>query len=270
MFKIDTPNAVLVEPVASAPGIAGYFDDSGLNATELSADWCNAVQGELVAAIEGLGGTLTKGDNDQLWTLLEPRIVSDTGVLDTPAATTLALGPATATKVEIADTGITTEVQGPLDAVEGITTNTLDARSATTLAIGASTATKVEIADTGVTTEVQGDLHVLGNVVDINLDTATVADTGTNNKVSGKLTKTETTIAAGTPATLYHLNSKVSPSSIILWSFTASTERYKLAQGVAIPGSGSVTFDIINVTAGVWPSVGTGDLTISYVVINPA
>ncbi len=40
--------------------------------------------------------------------------------LDTTSATTLLLGKSTATKVEIADTGIITEVQGNLDAKEGL------------------------------------------------------------------------------------------------------------------------------------------------------
>jgi hypothetical protein len=41
--------------------------------------------------------------------------------IDSATATTMLLGKATATKVEIADTGVTTEVQGPLTTLEGIT-----------------------------------------------------------------------------------------------------------------------------------------------------
>ena len=76
MFKIDTPHATVSEPVASPAGTPGYFVDTGVasTTTEFSADWCNAVQGELCAMAVGLGATMTKGDNDQIWTLLQPRL----------------------------------------------------------------------------------------------------------------------------------------------------------------------------------------------------
>lgn len=203
MHLIDTPNAVAVEPVASPAGTPGYFDESGPNPTEFSADWGNAVQGELTAMVVGLGGVPTKGTNNQIWTLLALRVVSDAGVLDAPSAMTLKIGPANATKVEIADTGVTTEVQGPLDAVEGTTTDALDARTATTLTIGASTATKVEVADTGVETEVQGPLDAVEGVTTDSVDARTattlalgastatkveIADAGVETEVQGPMT----------------------------------------------------------------------------------
>lgn len=80
--------------------------------------------------------------------------------LDANTATTLLLGDDVATKVEIADTGVITEVQGPLHGVEGVLSDNLDGLTATTLSVGASTATKVEIGDTGVNTEVKGSLTV--------------------------------------------------------------------------------------------------------------
>lgn len=55
----------------------------------------------------------TKGTID----LKDPTRVDD---VDALTATTLLLGKATATKVEIADTGIITEIQGNLDALEGL------------------------------------------------------------------------------------------------------------------------------------------------------
>jgi hypothetical protein len=98
--------------------------------------------------------------------------------LDTRTATTLLLGKATATKIEIADTGVTTEIQGPLDVVETMTADDIDTRTATTLLLGKATATKVEIADTGVTTEVQGSLDVVGTST---LQGATTFGTGGTN-----------------------------------------------------------------------------------------
>ena len=221
MHKIDTPNAVAVEPIASPAGTPGFFSDDGPNPTELSPEWCNAVQGELVAVIEGLGGNLVKGTNDQLWSYLGPRI-GNTGTWDTPSAMVMKLGPANATKVEIADTGVDTEVKGALivdairpksaalalggvsdtdyiylvtkpggstqatllDAIDGVTTDSVDTRTATTLAIGASTATKVEIADAGVETEVQGPMTVVG-AFQAPVDVADeVVDTGPNDEIT--------------------------------------------------------------------------------------
>ncbi|KKR96929.1 MAG: hypothetical protein UU47_C0005G0042, partial [candidate division TM6 bacterium GW2011_GWE2_41_16] len=92
--------------------------------------------------------------------------------VDTIAAGTLTIGPATATKVEIADTGVVTEVQGTLN-VESV----IDTAAAGTLIIGPATATKVEIADTGVVTEVQGNLNVEGSIDTIAAGTLTLGGT---------------------------------------------------------------------------------------------
>ena len=88
--------------------------------------------------------------------------------IDSVTATTLLLGKATATKIEIADTGVITEVQGPLNAIEAVTMSTtlavddIDANTATTLLLGKATATRVEIADVGIVTDIEGDLSVAG------------------------------------------------------------------------------------------------------------
>lgn len=125
--------------------------------------------------------------------------------LDTNTATTLTLGESTATKVEIADTGVTTEVQGDLE-VEG----DIDTSTATTITLGGDAATKVEIADTGVETEVQGDLEVEGDIDTIAAGTLTlggdaatkveIADTGVETEIQGDLEVEGDidTIAAGT------------------------------------------------------------------------
>jgi hypothetical protein len=114
-----------------------------------------------------------------------------------------------------------------------------------------------------------GDLDIAGEISAVNLDTATVAHNGDNDRVSGKVTLTGTSIAAGGAADLTHFNDRIGTSSIVLWSFEASTEGQKLAQGTATLSTGAVTFRVANFTAGVWPAAGTADLTASYVVINP-
>ena len=83
---------------------------------------------------------------------LDPLEVDD---IDALTASTLLVGKSTATKVEIADTGVVTEVQGDCN-IEGV----LDTIAAGTLTVGPATATKVEIADTGIVTEVQGSFDV--------------------------------------------------------------------------------------------------------------
>ena len=59
--------------------------------------------------------------------------------LDTETATTLLLGKATASKVEIADTGVETEIQGPLDIQEVATFGAIPVVTALINAVGAVT-----------------------------------------------------------------------------------------------------------------------------------
>lgn len=135
----------------------------------------------------------------------DPMEVDD---IDTLTATTLLIGKSTATKVEIGDTGITTEVQGPL-TVE----STIDRVAAGALTIGGTTATSIEIAQNGVTTDINGLLTVVagsGGGIDastagalvIGESTATsveIADAGVTTDVQGPLTVLSTidTAAAG-------------------------------------------------------------------------
>jgi len=64
VYKIDTPGATAANefqagnPLATPP----------IPATELGADWFTMIQRELVALVEGAGLTLTKGDDDQVYT----------------------------------------------------------------------------------------------------------------------------------------------------------------------------------------------------------
>ena len=70
MHQIDGPNAVNPAPAPGAVGTPGHFSEgnpgAGTPATIVSADWLNAVQGELVNFIEAAGLTLDKADNTQL------------------------------------------------------------------------------------------------------------------------------------------------------------------------------------------------------------
>lgn len=62
MHEIDGAGHVGNQFSGGTPGVT--------EATVLTPDWCNAVQNELVNAIEGMGGTLSKPDNTQLITQL--------------------------------------------------------------------------------------------------------------------------------------------------------------------------------------------------------
>lgn len=114
--------------------------------------------------------------------------------LDSLTATTLLLGKATATRVEIGDTGIVIEAEGPITATEDILSNELDAETATALLIGKATATSVQLgaSDAGVT--VPGTLAVTGVV------TLTAAPKLTAVTSAGSATATMTNApAAGNP-----------------------------------------------------------------------
>jgi len=65
MFRIDTPNNVVVMPAPAAPGVPGYAQDTDpAGATSLSADWTNAIQESLCLTVEHVM-PLNKGDVTQ-------------------------------------------------------------------------------------------------------------------------------------------------------------------------------------------------------------
>ncbi|MCY1281106.1 Phage Tail Collar Domain protein [compost metagenome] len=70
MHRIDHPAAASALPQPFAAGAPGYFKEgspaAGDPPTEVSADWLNAVQEEIVGAILAAGLALSKLDNDQL------------------------------------------------------------------------------------------------------------------------------------------------------------------------------------------------------------
>lgn len=76
--KIDTPNAVASMPVAAAAATPGWFaDNNPLSITDLDADWCNMVQGELTNIVTAFGGTLTKGVVNQIATALTEYVLTN-------------------------------------------------------------------------------------------------------------------------------------------------------------------------------------------------
>lgn len=107
MHRIDSPGNVGGLFSEGTPGI--------VEATELDADWFNAVQEELANTIEDFGGTLVKGTNDQLSAILalmlgpvaggRLTLTSGTGVTttDVTAATTVYYTPHAHARVVLYD-----------------------------------------------------------------------------------------------------------------------------------------------------------------------
>src|SRR6516164_6258029 len=71
MHRIDVPSAVPALPTPKQPGTPGYYTDgdptTGLQATIVSDDWCNAVQEEIAYVVEQSGLVLSKTDRTQLY-----------------------------------------------------------------------------------------------------------------------------------------------------------------------------------------------------------
>ena len=113
-------------------------------------------------------------------------ITTDAGAgIDTKTAGTLAVGAATATKVEISDTGVGIEAQGPLTAKEDILSDELDTETATALLLGKATATGVTVG--------AADAHttIAGNLLASEVDAATAEAMNV-----GKATATELNLGA--------------------------------------------------------------------------
>jgi len=149
--------------------------------------------GQTIIGSTASGQNLTLQSNtslDGVINVVNPIIVDD---IDARTATTLLVGKSTATKIELADAGVTTEVQGPLTVVSSV-----DTATATTLLVGHDAATKVEIADAGVTTEIQGPLEIVSNIDTVgasimlvgaaNATKVEIADAGVTTEVQGPLT----------------------------------------------------------------------------------
>lgn len=111
------------------------------------------------AAVLSLGPAVaTKVEIAQSGVITESRGPLQAPTLDRAAAGTLTVGATTATAIDIGRTAVPTRALGPLIGQSG-SGNGLDVQTAGTLPLGAATATKVEIAQTGVITEARGPLQ---------------------------------------------------------------------------------------------------------------
>ncbi|MFW6086405.1 MAG: hypothetical protein ACODAG_04310 [Myxococcota bacterium] len=66
MHRIDTDTAEEDTHGAGKDGFTGGDPQAAIAPTDLSADWCNAVQEEIANVVEAAGISLDKGDNEQL------------------------------------------------------------------------------------------------------------------------------------------------------------------------------------------------------------
>ncbi len=82
MFQIDGTNAATVIPTPEAvgPNPNGFFQDAdadlGVTATTVSADFLNAIQGEIAYVITQSGATLSKTSRTQLYTAINTLIAN--------------------------------------------------------------------------------------------------------------------------------------------------------------------------------------------------
>lgn len=79
MFRIDSDGVATSFPTPEADGAStGYFRDgdpgAGEQATQVTADWLNAVQEEIVNVIDEVGAVLDKTDRTQLLTAIQSLI----------------------------------------------------------------------------------------------------------------------------------------------------------------------------------------------------
>lgn len=101
MYQIDVPSASATLPVASAPGLAGFFTDGsvagGIDPTVVPAEFLNAVMLELLSVVTAVGVVPTKGNNGQLLLAIQRLIEARSGnyALDTGVANAyvIALNP---------------------------------------------------------------------------------------------------------------------------------------------------------------------------------
>lgn len=84
MFPIDTPTAVGIRPAAQVAGAPGWFNQappgSGETPTVVSSDWCNGIQGELLAILAAAGIEADKTASDQVLTAIQT-LIADAGAV---------------------------------------------------------------------------------------------------------------------------------------------------------------------------------------------
>ena len=200
--------------VISAIGLTGDYDASLI----LDADAGNQAADTWTITSQGSGNDLVLiNAADEVVNITSSGALQIDGDLTVSGndidsgAATMTIGASAATRLELGDTAVTTEVQGPL-TVLGSTGAGVDAMGATALYIGEATATSVVIGDTLVTTAISGPLTVLGSTgagldaagataLYIGEATATsvvLAATGIETDVAGTLSVDEAAVFDGT------------------------------------------------------------------------
>jgi uncharacterized delta-60 repeat protein len=218
-------------------GVSAHGDLTGLG----SDDHAQYVKGTGRAGGQTISGGLSASDSLVLEStadatkgtvdISDPTRVND---VDALTAVTLQLGKSTATKVELAKSGVDTEIKGKLDVAEGLdvigtlnivgTLSTESVDYSTQLKLGTVTAPSVDISKSGATTTISGSLEakegvtVTGDLITDDIDTASgvtltvgkatatkveVADTGVETEMKGPITASEgITVPTGFDITL--------------------------------------------------------------------
>lgn len=138
--------------------------------------------------------------------------------IDTAAAGALSIGTTTATSIEIAQTGVTTDINGLLTVVAG-SGGGIDASTAGALVIGESTATSVVLADTGVTTIIEGPVTVEGSIDTISASTLTI---GPANATSVQIADTGVVTQIEGPAEVEGSIDTITATTLTLGAATAT------------------------------------------------
>jgi len=120
----DTATTIDIDPNSSTGGALTVDNTASLASGSLvSIDATGGQTGGDLVLITGVDGQSALNVADGDVTIADTLTVGDiaTDAIDSATAATFSIGSVTATKLELADTGVTTEVQGPLTALEGAT-----------------------------------------------------------------------------------------------------------------------------------------------------
>ena len=103
MYQIDTSTAATTQPAPAAAGTPGWFRDGqpGVSAaTELTADWFNMVQAELLAVVTAAGLPPSKTALNQVLTAIQYLISQAVSGISVSAPTLASLGGITQTQAQ--------------------------------------------------------------------------------------------------------------------------------------------------------------------------
>jgi len=299
MQRIDGNNVVVAQPVVAATVAPGYFDDAPAPGarTQITDDWCNQVQEEIVAAIADADIALNKATNTQLRDAIKAKIISD--LTDTGSASNAHLRALIASVTSQAS-GAKSAVIASENAVASGANSGVIASQATcvanqtqSLVLAASNCvasgpgsialgTKCELFDgpaigggysagaailpTGANQNLKWKIeHVTGKGT---FDGGVAFPNGAN-QISQSVTLAGETILAGASWNTDIANSKIAATSIILWNFTFSGggAGFRLVPGHITVLVGHAYPSLYNIGAG---DFAAGTIYINYMIINPA